>query len=85
MYSVETAVNQSTFEISGMEQGTYHVVAYPKEYAVSGGYTKAVPCGLSVDCKDHALIDVVVNPGEATKGIEVKDWYASEGAFPKKP
>lgn len=84
-YSVETTVNQTTFEIPGMEQGTYHVVAYPKEYAVSGGYTKAVSCGLSVDCKDHSLVDVVVTPGETTKGVEVKDWYAPDGTFPKKP
>lgn len=82
---IQTVVNQTTFTISDVPAGTYYVVAYPKESGIAGGYTQMVPCGLSVDCKDHSFIPVIVKPGETAKGVEVKDWYAPEGTFPKKP
>ena len=84
-FMVDTAANQTEFTIPNVTPGSYYVVAYAKGYTVSGGYTKMVPCGLSVDCKDHSLIEVVVKSGELSKGVEVKDWYAPEGTFPKKP
>lgn len=84
-FMIETAVNQMTFTMNGIPAGSYYVVAYAKDYAVSGAYTKMVPCGLSVECTDHSMIAVTVLPGETTKGVEVKDWYAPEGTFPKKP
>lgn len=84
-FMIETAVNQTSFEITGVLPGTYYVVAYPTDYSISGAYTKMVPCGLSVDCKDHSMIPVTVKAGEVTKGVEVKDWYAPDDAFPKKP
>jgi len=84
-FMIETAQNQGAFEIEDVEPGTYHVIAYTKDNGLSGAYSKAVPCGLSVDCTDHSMIEVVVKSGEVTKGIEVKDWYAPEGTFPSKP
>lgn len=81
---IKTYQNQSTFEMEDIDPGSYYIVAYAGNN-LSGGYTKAVACGLSVDCKDHSLISVEVEPGETAKGVEVKDWYAPEGTFPKKP
>lgn len=82
---VDTQVNQNSFTISNVDPGSYFVVAYVKNSDYSGSYTKAVPCGLSVDCTDHTMIDVIVNPGETASGVEVRDWYAPPDAFPKKP
>lgn len=84
-YMIQTKANQTEFVIEGVNPGKYHVVAYTKDAALSGAYSKMVPCGLSVDCKDHSMIDVMVQAGEVTSKVEVKDWYAPEGSFPKKP
>lgn len=84
-FMVDTQVNQSSFTILNVDPGSYFVVAYAKNDKTSGSYTKAVPCGLSVECTDHTMIDVIVNPGETVTGIAVTDWYAPSGVFPKKP
>lgn len=84
-FTIDTKVNQSSFTIPDVDPGSYYVVAYQKDSDFSGSYTKAVPCGLSVECTDHSMIDVIVNPGETVSGVEVRDWYAPTGAFPKKP
>jgi hypothetical protein len=52
---------------------------------LAGGYTQAVPCGLSVNCTDHSLIPVQVNNGVVTQNINPGDWYAPEGSFPSYP
>lgn len=84
-FMVDTQINQSSFTISDIDPGSYYVVAYAKNNENSGSYTKAVPCGLSVECTDHTMIDVIVNPGETASGVEIRDWYAPSGTFPKKP
>jgi len=86
-FMVKTVQNQGLFTIEEIDPGAYYVVAYPggsnSNYA--GAYSKMVPCGLSVECTDHSLIPVTVTEGATTTGIEVRDWYAPEGTFPKKP
>ena len=82
---VDTMQNQATYQITGLAPGKYHVVAYVMDGSYAGGYTFAVPCGLSVDCADHSLIDVTVNAGEDTPGIDPADWYAPDGTFPPMP
>jgi Ig-like domain from next to BRCA1 gene len=47
-----------------------------------GGYTKAVTCGLQANCKDHDLLEVVVEEGRASRDINIFDWYAPAGSFP---
>ena len=85
-FLVKTNPNQGTFTIEDVTPGTYNVVAYSVGYSnLSGGFSKAVPCGLSVECTDHSLISVTVDAGETTTGVEVRDWYAPEGTFPAKP
>lgn len=87
-FKVETSQNQGTYTLENVPEGSYKVVAYPQgdsQTGFSGGYSKAVPCGLSVICTDHSLIAVVVKPGQVTKGADPKDWYAPENSFPAKP
>jgi hypothetical protein len=86
-----TSENQSSYQINGLEQGQYWVVAYtiPADGGIpqglAGGYSLAVPCGLSVECTDHSLIAVEVLAGQLTGGIDPADWYAPEGTFPVDP
>ncbi|MFC1878873.1 carboxypeptidase-like regulatory domain-containing protein [Chloroflexota bacterium] len=84
-YYIITVTNQSYYTIDNLPPGVYHIVAYVLDSNFGGGYTFSVPCGLSVDCADHSLIDVQVNPGEETTGIDPGDWYAPDGFFPQKP
>ena len=85
-FSVKTQTNQQAFTLELVEPGTYVLVAYPEDTSeLAGGYTKAVACGLSVECKDHSLVSVSVEAGKTVSGVEIKDWYAPEGTFPKKP
>lgn len=75
--------------------GTYYVLAYlidedgnadPSGY--SGAYSEFVPCGLHVDCDDHSLIPVEVNPGQTITGIDPADWYLPNdlsGYWPSDP
>jgi hypothetical protein len=81
---VDTIQNQSTYQISGLAPGKYHVVAYAGG-SLAGGYTPAVACGLSVDCTDHSLIDVAVFAATDTSNIDPADWYAPENSFPPMP
>ena len=75
---------QSTYELT-VPAGEYYVVAYTLDGKLSAGYSAAVPCGLSVDCKDHTLIAVKVKTGEVVENINPQDWYAPAGAFPPMP
>jgi hypothetical protein len=88
-YYVDTQLNQDTYEITGIPAGTYHVLAYVREEGpgISAGYSQAVPCGLSVDCNDHSLIDVMVYPGEVAEDVDPIDYYAQpeEVNWPEDP
>jgi hypothetical protein len=89
-YFVDTTYNQRTYQIAGLPVGTYHVVAYTLgggsfPSGLAGGYTQAVPCGLTVDCTDHSLIPVDVDPGQDTLNINPTDWYFEENSFPPMP
>lgn len=84
-FSVETSENDQSFTLD-VPAGTYLLVAYPLNTPeMAGGYTQAVPCGLSVECTDHSLIPVTVGAGQIIDTIEIKDWYAEPGTFPAKP
>lgn len=76
-YWQNTANGTAFYSFEKLPAGIYHVVSYlisdPK--AMAGGYSQAVPCGLSVDCTDHNLIDVEVKAGEVTKDVNAFDWY----------
>ena len=80
-YYVETELNQGTYQLEGLPAGIYQVVAYVREQGadISAGYTYFVPCGLSVDCSDHTLIDVYVYAGQVVEGVDPIDYYAPPG------
>ena len=91
---VDTAKNQGTYSIS-LPSGIYAVISYPYDAAsyttpvpgtltFAGGYTQAVPCGLTVACTDHSLIPVTVG-ADTTTTVDPGDWYAPEGTFPPMP
>lgn len=82
---VDTMENDRSYQITGLAPGKYHVVAYTLDGTLSGGYTQAVPCGLSFECADHSLIEVTVISGQVTADINPADWYAPEGTFPPMP
>jgi hypothetical protein len=99
-YRVETAVGQQHYTLLGVGPGDYFVltaVRTPGFYQVASGartaqvtrfgagYTKAVPCGLSVECVDHTLLQVTVLPGSAITGINPGDWYAPADWYPLVP
>jgi hypothetical protein len=63
--------------------GDYHVYAqlpdparygatYPKDYRAY--YSEFVKCGMSVECKDHTPIVVIVKSGSTTSGVDPWDW-----------
>lgn len=90
----DTAKNQGTYSVD-LPAGTYTVVAYPYDATsttlpsssspvFAGGYTQAVPCGLTVTCTDHTLIPVTVAANQ-TVNADPGDWYAPEGTFPSMP
>lgn len=66
--------------------GTYVAYAWrPPDYQIGGAYTQAVPCGLSVNCTDHSLIQFQVQAGQTTSGIDICDYYGEEGFIPQPP
>lgn len=87
-YSVETELNQPTYQMDGLPAGAYYVVAYLKDSTadnLKAGYTNAVLCGLNASCTDHQLISVVVTTGGVVIGIDPGDWYAAPEGFPPDP
>lgn len=84
-YLLTTAEGSGTYQIDNLPVGQYVVVSYLVGEDYGGGYTAAVPCGLSVDCTDHSLLFVDVLAGQVTSGINPGDWYATDGTFPDNP
>jgi hypothetical protein len=87
-FYVVTTEGSSSYQIDNLPVGGYYVVAYPNMDGggtLAGGYSAAVPCGLSVECTDHSLFIVPVTSGQITTGADPFDWYAPEGSFPANP
>jgi hypothetical protein len=82
-YYTVTAEGSSTYVIPNLPIGGYEVVAYTN--GLSGGYTHAVLCGLTVDCTDHTLLYVEVFAGIDSYDVNPQDWYAPDGSFPSNP
>ena len=75
------------YTIAAIEPGTYVVVAYVEGggEGLAGAHTPAVACGLRAECADHSLIRVTVTGGQTASGVDLLDWYAPPGTFPKRP
>lgn len=80
-YYVDTELNQGTYQLEELPPGIYHVVAYVREQGpeMSAGYSYFVPCGMSVECSDHTLIDVFVYAGQVVEGVDPIDFYTAPG------
>ena len=87
IYKLASKENQRTFSFKKIPEGSYVAFAYTleetsvdlnnKKSKASGGFTRFVPCGLSVNCKDHTLIDFIVKKGKTTNAISICDWYGA--------
>lgn len=88
IYRDENSEGDSEFHFDEIPPGKYVVYAYTKEklekryndplfYKAFGGYTQMVPCGLSVECKDHSLIVIEVKSGQKIRDIQLCDWYGA--------
>jgi hypothetical protein len=66
-------------------EGTYIAYAWLPDLAGAGSYSQAVPCGLTVDCTDHSLIEFQVVKDQTTPGIEICDWYGTGDEIPYPP
>ena len=84
-FYVDTAENQTSYQIENLPTGYYAVVAYRLDGRLAGGYTQAVTCGLTVNCENHELLEIPVNIGQVVTGIDPVDWTAPEGTFPPPP
>lgn len=73
-YWVYTQPGQSTYSLTELPPGTYHLVAYDSE-GRAGGYADS----------HHDLIDVNVTSGETTGEVNINDWDAPRTAFPPDP
>jgi hypothetical protein len=88
-YFVETERNQTTYQIQGVPEGTYHVVTFTIPAGsiphIGGAYSAAVLCGLTTECKDHTLALVEVKAGKTTIGINPADFVGSQDSLPIDP
>lgn len=83
--SYRTHEGQETYALE-LEPGRY--VAYarlPEDILQGGMYSRAVLCGLEVDCTDHDLVPVLIETREETSGVDLCDWYAEPGEAPLPP
>ncbi len=72
------------------ETGKYEIKVPNGEYYVFSGsndnindkdngfYSEMVPCGLTIDCKDHTLIKVIISDFSHASNINPGDWYMPE-------
>jgi len=87
IYSLDIKENQKPFKFKKIPKGNYIAFAYTvqeistdannKTAIANGGYTHAVPCGLTVECKDHSLLIFKVENGKTTKNIQICDWFGA--------
>jgi hypothetical protein len=78
------APGQDSYELK-LDSGTYIAYAWLPDFSRGGLYSRAVPCGLSEGCDDHALLPFTVKQTEITQGIDLCDWYAGPFNVPYPP
>jgi hypothetical protein len=89
---VETVTSQTAYVLLGLTAGDYFVLTAPRQASIRGGattgkpvyrfgagYTRAVLCGLSVECTDHTLVPVHVTAEMTVAGVDPTDWYNTDG------
>lgn len=83
---IEMAIgeNQPSYGID-LPPGEYIVYAWLPDFVMGGLYSEFVLCGLGADCTDHTPTPFQVEPGRATNGIDLCDWYGRPGDVPLPP
>jgi hypothetical protein len=81
---VAISQDQSSYSVE-LAPGGYTAYAWLPDFTLGGSYSQAVPCGLSVECSDHSLIEIQVSAGATTSGVDVCDWYGDLGSVPLPP
>lgn len=86
-YKIITKEDQRSFKFNDIPFGDYFAYAYTIEQILtdvdgnsskaSGGFTKAVHCGLTVECNDHTLIHIKVDTEITKDTISICDWYGA--------
>lgn len=78
------APGQDSYELK-LESGTYIAYAWLPDFSQGGLYSRAVPCGLGEECKDHTVLPFTVEQTAITRGIDICDWYAGPFNVPYPP
>ena len=84
---IQTKKNQQKFKFKNVPNGKYVIYAYTIYETMTdesgifskgyGGYTQMVPCGLTVECEDHTLIEFEIETNKKIKDIAICDWYGA--------
>lgn len=78
------ARDQSSYSVD-VPAGHYLAYAWLPDFSLYGGYTHAVPCGLSVECTDHRLVELSLDAGEKRADVDICDWYAPQSDWHHPP
>jgi len=83
---IEMAIeeNQPSYSID-LPPGEYIAYVWLPDFVMGGLYSEFVLCGLGADCTDHTPVPFQVEPGRATNGIDLCDWYGQPGDVPLPP
>ncbi|MFN8401730.1 MAG: carboxypeptidase-like regulatory domain-containing protein [Anaerolineales bacterium] len=85
-YWIQTAQDQSTYQMDGLPVGTYHVVAYVlPDGKLAGRYDQFYVCGLAQGCNDENWVDVQVQAGVVTPNVDPGNWYGGPELYPPMP
>jgi hypothetical protein len=87
-YVTQSVEFQTTYTLVGIAPGDYFVLLTGRRPITTGQradserrfgatYSRAVPCGLSVECTDHSLLVVHVSAGSKLAGIDPADFYGA--------
>lgn len=87
LFSLTTEENDTSYIINNLPHGEYIVYAYTVDLVMGqyeeqkekakGGYTYLVPCGLTVECKNHNLIPIQLESNKSVRHIDICDWYGA--------
>lgn len=86
-FFVQTELNAPVFTFA-LPAGRYHLLAYTLPGGTPelvGGYTEYMRCGERVECVDHTLAVLAVQPGQTWDDLVLGDWFAPAGTFPPRP
>ena len=81
---LQIMANQTSYQIS-LQPGQYVAYAWAPSYQVGGMYSKAVTCGLTVNCTDRSPQTFSVMSGQTIRGIDLCDWVIPIDQLPIPP